>query len=67
MMLNALTTGKIKMETAGIALQQAAAQSNAGISMIKKTAQNEKAVADMITQNAPAPQSGRGKNLDVIV
>lgn len=53
------------MEVSAAALQQVTAQTNAALSMVKKNAQAEQALVNMIAQNTPS--GGRGQNLDITV
>jgi len=54
------------MEVSAIMLQQAGSQTNLGLAMLKKNAQAEQSMVNMIAQSAP-PTGGRGQNLDVTV
>jgi hypothetical protein len=53
------------MEVAAIALQQASAQTNATLAMVKQNAQTEQALIEMIAQSSPS--GSRGQNLDITV
>lgn len=52
------------MEVAAVAIQQAQAQTNAALSMVKKNAQADQALVNVIEQTI---RSGRGQNLDISV
>lgn len=56
------------MEVAAVTLQQAGAQTNTALSMLKKNAQAEQSLATVLAHSAQSsPTSGRGQNLDVTV
>jgi len=52
------------MEVASVAVQQASSQTNAGVAMLKKTAQAEQAVVQALTQSS---NGARGQLLDITV
>ncbi len=58
-------SGERIMELAAVALQQASAQTNVTLSMLKKNAQAEQSFINMIVQNAPS--GSRGRNFDETV
>lgn len=53
------------MEIAAIAVQQASAQLNTALSMVKNNAQAEQSLVNVIAQSSPG--AGRGQNLDISV
>lgn len=53
------------MEVAALALQQAQSQTNLAMNVLKKNAQAEQALVNMITQAAAS--GGRGQVVDVTV
>jgi hypothetical protein len=53
------------MDVAAVALQQVAAQTATGLSMIKQQAKSEQALVDMVQQ--VASNGSRGQNLDITV
>lgn len=55
------------MEVAAIALQQANAQTNLGLSLMKKSAQADQALINVLDQTVQSSGGGRGQNLDITV
>ena len=53
------------MEVAAAALQQAGTQTNVALSMLKKNAQAEQAIANMLQQSSAS--GSRGNNLDITI
>lgn len=55
------------MEVSAIAVQQAQSQLNASAAMLKKNAQAEQALINIIAESQQsAPTGGRGQNLDIL-
>ena len=53
------------MEVVAVTLQQTGSQTSAALSMIKKDAQTERTIVNMIAQSAAS--GSRGQNLDITV
>ncbi len=53
------------MDVAAIALQQAGSQTNTALSMLKRTAQAEQSLVNVIAQSVS--NGRRGQNLDITV